>query len=44
MLISNTNTLVIIDNVVPHRGVGREVYLAMLELSRSDILIHLKTL
>lgn len=40
--ISNKNTLVILDNVVPHRGVGREVYLAMKKLLYKDFIFYLE--
>lgn len=40
-LLSNKDTLVLIDNVAPHRGVGREVYLSILELVKSKTINHL---
>jgi predicted O-methyltransferase YrrM len=41
-LLSNKDTLVLIDNVAPHRGVGREVYLSILELIKSKTINHLE--
>ena len=39
--ISHENTLVILDNVVPHRGVGKEVYLAFLKAYRDQYIYYL---
>lgn len=38
---ANPNTILVIDNVIPHRGVGRQVYAAFKELYENDFFIFL---
>ena len=39
--ISHKDTLVILDNVVPHRGVGKEVYLSFLKALRDNFIEYI---
>lgn len=39
---ANPNTILVIDNVIPHRGVGKEVYKAFKELYNDNMLVFIK--